>query len=505
MNRKLRRGVFCLGFSVAVLAALDGFSAMPAGKKVVGYLPDYRLGQLPSINFGNVTHVCYFSLDADVKGNLVSTPDFAAGLPSVVATVHAAGKKVSVCVGGWLTDSYFSPIAKSATARANFISQLVAYCRNNNLDGVDLDWEPVATADVAAYSTLIREMKLALTPYGLLLSAAVNWKQYDIEASAATSLDWVSVMAYDMNYAHPDHSTYADAVWAMTFWAQSGIDKNKLLMGVPFYGLDEGWVNEKTYAEIMNLYNPGPDVNTVGGFGFNGVTLVKAKTSYALSAGFGGMMIWELGQDTFDNRSLLSALATTMGQTNVVIPALSPPWLTTDIGTVGLVGNAVQSNGVFTVAGAGYGIGGRADDFRFVYQTLSGNGEIRARVPSQGSTNLWAMAGVMIRESLNSNARFAFMAVNSSKTFEFQARTTTGGKAVSTSGGAMNTAPNNWIRLVRSGNTVTAYKSGDGKSWIKVKSTSVSMASSIYLGLAVTSASTGNLNKVVFDTITAIP
>ena len=502
-----KTGAVCL-YLMAVMTVgftLGSSAAIPADKKVVGYLPDYRLSELPSINFGNVTHVCYFSLDADTSGNLVAGSSFTAGLAQVVAKVHGAGKKVSVCVGGWLTDGYFSPLAKSPTARANFISQLVAFCRNNGFDGVDLDWEPVATADVPAYSTLIKELKTALTPYGLLLSVAVNFKRYDIDASAAASLDWVSVMAYDMNYAHPDHSTYADAVAAMTFWTQSGIDKAKLLMGVPFYGLDEGWVNALTYADILDLYNPGPDVNTIGGFGFNGITVVKAKTAYALSTGFGGMMIWELGQDKFDSRSLLTALATAMGQTVVVTPSLPAPWVSVDIGSVGLVGSASQTGGVFTVAGAGYGIGGRADDFRYLYQTLSGDGEIRARIPSQSGTAAGAMAGVMIRESINSNSRFAFLEVSPVKKFSFDVRSSTGGKASSSSGGVMNAAPNNWVRLVRAGNTITGYKSADGKSWTKVSSTTLKMGSSITLGVAVTSANATILNTAVFDNVTAVP
>ncbi len=498
---RLKGLVVCL--LAVVVIPLTGYSAIPADKKVVGYLPDYRLDELPSINFGNVTHVCYFSLDADINGNLIVGSSFQAGLPAVVAKVHGAGKKVSVCVGGWLTDGYFSPIASSASARATFIGQLVAFCRNNSLDGVDLDWEPVADGDVAAYSILIKELKTALSPYGLLLSVAVNFKRYDIQAVAAPYLDWISVMAYDMNYAHPDHSSYNDAVAAMAFWVQSGIDKSKLLMGIPFYGLDEGWVNAITYADILDLYNPGPDLNLIGGFGYNGVTVVKAKTAYALSAGFGGMMVWELGQDKFDARSLLSVLATAMGQQ--VVPALPSPWLTADIGSVGLVGGATQTAGTYSVTGAGYGIGGRADDFRYVYQTLTGDGEIKARMISQSAVSSAACAGVMIRESLMTDARFIMIDITPGKTFSCQVRTSTGGKASTTAAGAMNAAPNNWIRVVRSGKTVTTYKSINGTAWTKIQSTSLSMASSITIGLAVTSANTAVLNNGVFDQITVIP
>lgn len=505
MMTSYRGSVLSAFLLAAVLVALETSAAIPVGKKVIGYLPDYRLSELAKINLGNVTHVVYSSIDADVNGNLMIASGLGAGLPSVVGAVHGAGKKVTLCVGGWLTDGYFHAISASPAARANFISQLVSYCRNNKLDGVDLDWEPVADGDVPAYTILIQELHTALAPYGLLLSVAVSSKHYDILASAAASLDWVSVMAYDMNWAHADHSSYVDAVASMTFWAQSGIEPAKLVMGVPFFGLNEGWVTALTYAEIVDTYNPGPDVNNVGGFGFNGATLIKAKTAYALSSGFGGMMIWELGQDKFDSRSLLTVLATAMGQDVVPIPVLPAPWVSSDVGPVGLIGSASQSNGVFTVAGAGADIGGRSDAFRYVYQSLSGDGSIVARVPSQTGTSSSAKAGVMIRETLNSNSRFVFMDVTVAKTYGLLIRTSTGGKASSYSGGTMATAPNNWVRLVRVGNTLTAYKSSDGVKWTLVKSCSLTMAPTIYIGLAVTSRSTTSLSTARFDNMTVVP
>jgi endoglucanase len=48
------------------------------------------------------------------------------------------------------------------------------------------------------------------------------------------------------------------------------------------------------------------------------------------------------------------------------------PWLTQDIGAVGVTGGASLSNGVFTVTGAGADIWGTFDALRFVYVSVSG-------------------------------------------------------------------------------------------------------------------------------------
>src|SRR4029453_8723191 len=87
-----------------------------------------------------------------------------------------------------------------------------------------------------------------------------------------------------------------------------------------------------------------------------------------------------------------------------VLPA---PWADRDIGSVGGAGAAGFASGTYTVIGGGADIWGSADAFHFAYQTLVGDGQITARVGTQESTAGWAKAGVMIRESLNANAKQA--------------------------------------------------------------------------------------------------
>jgi hypothetical protein len=504
-RQKTRFAVLVALTAAALGMPLSAGAQIPAGKKVVGYFPEYRLSALPLVNFDNLTHVIFWGLDADAAGNLVVGGSAAAGLPQVESVVHAHGKKISVCVGGWLSDAYFSPLANSSAARANFIAALVGFCQSHRLDGVDLDWEPVDDADVPAYSTLLRELGTALHAQGMLLSVAVAATHYDVQPTVAPYVDWIAVMAYDMNWAHADHSTYADSVNAMNFWAQSGIDRAKLMMGVPFFGLNEGWANALSYAEIVDLYHPAPDVNDAGGYGFNGPDLIKDKTTFALGQGFGGMMIWELGQDTFDSCSLLTAMVSAMSGNQPVPPPIPAPWQSADIGSPGVAGSSVNDNGAFTVTGAGVLGTGRADSFRFVYQPMNADGEIRARIPALTASASSAVAGVMIRESLSANARCAMLGLTSGRTLVYLARSSTGGKMASMQSGAAPPAPGDWVRLVRAGKVITAYKSADGVSWTKVSSTSISMASTVNVGLIVASQSKTVSCRATFDNLAVTP
>lgn len=91
---------------------------------------------------------------------------------------------------------------------------------------------------------------------------------------------------------------------------------------------------------------------------------------------------------------------------------LPAPWVTQDIGAVGATGSATYSSGTFTVTGSGADIWGTADEFRYVYQTASGDCEIKGRVVTQGNTNPWAKSGVMIRETLTAGSKHGMMIVN---------------------------------------------------------------------------------------------
>ncbi len=178
------------------------------------------------------------------------------------------------------------------------------------------------------------------------------------------------------------------------------------------------------------------------------------------------------------------------------------PWSSNDIGSVGISGDADHASGVFTIQGSGADINGTADAFHFVHQVIEGDCDIIARVSSQTNTHSWAKAGVMIRESLDPNAKRLLMVVTPNYGFRYQYRLTTGGSTpTSTGGGSLYASPNNWVRLVRDGDDFTAYKSADGSNWTQVASTSIPMNSAIYVGLAVCSHDNSELSTATFDNV----
>ncbi|MGE3403277.1 MAG: hypothetical protein AB7K63_11845, partial [Vicinamibacterales bacterium] len=177
--------------------------------------------------------------------------------------------------------------------------------------------------------------------------------------------------------------------------------------------------------------------------------------------------------------------------------SLPAAFSTGDIGAVGRTGAAGGSRGLFSVDGAGADVWSTSDAFRFTYTPLTGNGSIVTRVAAETNEHVWVKAGVMMRESLAANSRHAFMLVSPGKGLAFQRRTATGGQSTHTAGGS-GTAPY-WVKLTRDGSTITAYRSLDGQNWSQVGSDTIAMASTIYVGLAVSSHVYGVTANATFD------
>ena len=171
-----------------------------------------------------------------------------------------------------------------------------------------------------------------------------------------------------------------------------------------------------------------------------------------------------------------------------------------DLGSPSPAGSYSETSGTYTVNGGGTDINGTSDKFQFVYKSLTGDGSIIARVINVEDTDSWAKAGVMFRNALTTGSANAFVALTPGNGATFQWRSNANGSTnASTFIGA---AIPYWVRLTRSGSSFTAYRSSDGVTWTQVGSTiTLSMGSTVYVGLAVTSHSSGNLCTSIFSNV----
>jgi len=314
---KLAAGAFALVTAAAGTAfALAGqhsagAAALPSNFRSIGYMPSWS-GSVDSIQYGKLTHVnCAFVLP-NANGSLQAV-DNPGKLSSLVSLAHGNNVKVSISIGGWNNgdDSAFEALAGNASARGAFVSNVVNFVNQYNLDGADIDWEyPDPGGSAGNYAALMQQLSGALHGRGKLLTAAVvseGGTANGVPPAVFGYVDWLNIMAYD---GGSPHANYDWAVNSVNFWKSRGLPAGKAVMGVPFYSRP----SYLTYASLvaMDPANANRDCTTVNGSQecYNGLPTVKRKTQWAM-ANAGGVMNWELSQDTNTGTSLVSAIYAT--------------------------------------------------------------------------------------------------------------------------------------------------------------------------------------------------
>jgi hypothetical protein len=199
--------------------------------------------------------------------------------------------------------------------------------------------------------------------------------------------------------------------------------------------------------------------------------------------------------------------------------ASGPTWSSQDIGAVTAAGSwclgaacaPAQPDGTFQLSGSGADIGlcggvpcgnGTTDEFFYVYQAVSGDATLTARVASIAMVTDWSKAFLAMRDGLNDDAAFVSLAVPATASygyFWFYRGTPGGGLAFpapATPGGTPV-----WFRIVRRGNVFTGLYSADGVAWNQLASMTIAMSTTLQIGLAVVSRMNGSLTMGVFDNV----
>ncbi|XP_066963997.1 LOW QUALITY PROTEIN: acidic mammalian chitinase-like [Macrobrachium rosenbergii] len=310
--------------------------------------------------------------------------------------------KTILGVGGWNEGSTkYSEMAADPAKRKIFIDSTITLLKKHDFDGLDMDWEyPTQRGgnpeDYVNYISLLKELSEALHAEGMILTAAVSAGKATIDPAynipeMSKYLDVINLMTYDLHgswepYAHHHSILYAhpndtgETLWlnqdfAVNYWLEKGAPKEKMVLGVPFYGRtfrlkDE--TNTGIYAPAPNPGMAGPYTRQTGFLGYNEICEAQLTTSwtivhdpdmnepyayyfpynyiwvgyedpdsvaikaqYALDKGLAGCMVWSVETDDFHGTChgrkfpLLNTLLEVLSGGIVTKPPTAPPKTTT--------------------------------------------------------------------------------------------------------------------------------------------------------------------------------
>nr|KYP33297.1 Cysteine-rich receptor-like protein kinase 10 [Cajanus cajan] len=269
--------------------------------------------------------------------------------PSITTLLSTGGDQNSATIQSMLTN---------ASSRNPFIQSSIAMARLYGFHGLDLSWSTIETSsDADNLGQLFHEWRLAAkseannsTLPELFLTAAVqaspdlNYGSYPVDRMRS-NLDWVHVNAYSyhtpstQNFTaapsalYDPHNTYINTDYYIKAWIGKGLEANKLVLGLPFFGFawklqnpdndkigalatgpaggaDDGSIS---YRDIKNsvqqngaqvVYN-GTYVTNYCSFGstwigYDDVEVVQNKVSYAREKGLLGYYVWQISHDDQD-------------------------------------------------------------------------------------------------------------------------------------------------------------------------------------------------------------
>ncbi|KAK0066103.1 chitinase-3-like protein 1 [Biomphalaria pfeifferi] len=312
--------------------------------------------------------------------------------------------KVLLAVGGWNIGSEpFVPMIRDEHTRNTWIQNVVKYVRKHSFDGFDMDWEFPATRgsppeDKYRFTLLMKGLYEAFEEEAkesgkekLLLTIAAASGTYYIDQSYEPSkiiqyIDYMFLMTYNYHgqwekwtghhsglYPHKDDPKTGEKSqlyqeWSIDYWLNVGISKDKLVVGIPTYGMtytladpddhgirapavggghkgeytretgilayyeicknlqDEGWKSEWIDEQSVPFAYGGDQWA-----GYEDKKSISIKASNILKRDLAGAFVWSVEMDDFGNvcgqgnYPLLNTITESIGGSSVARPAAAHP------------------------------------------------------------------------------------------------------------------------------------------------------------------------------------
>ena len=327
----------------------------PGARWVAGYYAGYQRSAYPetAVDFSKLTHVFMGAVlprtDATLDTTFYITNTTGPQVARTLATrAHQAGRKALLMLGGAGAHDGFVGAA-SSTNRATFIANILATMDRLGYDGVDVDWEPITSADRPAVLALLQGLRAARPT--MLITIPVGWANTNFPGEidgwygqVADVVDQVNIMTYSMagpysGWVSWHHSALSgnggnhpsSAASSAALYLAAGVPAAKLGLGLGFYGscwrgvtqplqsitgatlIDDD--NQMNYAAIMASYyvaaNRSWDASAQapylsfatgrGPLGCNFISYedeqsIAAKGAYIRNNGLGGAIIWTIGE-----------------------------------------------------------------------------------------------------------------------------------------------------------------------------------------------------------------
>ena len=248
-------------------------------REVFGFLPYWELNSSSTtLDYSKLSTIAFFGVGADAYGNLqkknsdgTTTVGWSgwtsSKMTSIINAAHQKHTRVVLTVQSfaWTTAQLDrqKKLLGSSTARLRLAQQIAAAVRDRGADGVNLDFEPLASTYEEEFTALVRtirsELNKVASGYQLTFDTTGYIGNYPIEAATAPGgADAIFIMGYDYRGSS---STPVGSIAPMgrdgydireTVAAYAArVSPSKLILGVPYYG--RAWSTDTDQFNAKNI------------------------------------------------------------------------------------------------------------------------------------------------------------------------------------------------------------------------------------------------------------
>lgn len=182
-------------------------------------------------------------------------------IPTIVNDVMVDGQKARLKDG-----NFMHQILGNELRRKQHIQEIVELLRVQEFDGIDIDYENLNIQDREIFIQFLKELKEALQKFDKRLVVTLEPKREEVSYRGPGAANWheigqiadqIRLMCYNLHYVNSDPGPIAPKDWVseVVQYALENIPKEKIVVGLPFFGIDwieKGRAKSLTTAQILS-------------------------------------------------------------------------------------------------------------------------------------------------------------------------------------------------------------------------------------------------------------
>ncbi len=232
-------------------------------RQIFGFLPYWELGDSDTVlNYSLLSTIAYFSVGATKSGNLrKTTADGSAttgwagwtssAMTKVIDNAHSAGTRVvlTLSVFAWSSSeaAVQASILGSAANRLRLAQQTAAAVRDRGADGVNLDFEPIASGYADEFVAFVKALRSELDKihkgYQITFDTTGYVGNYKVADLISAGADAMFLMGYDFRTSGSSPVGSIAPIAGPAYDVHDALDAflarvpaSRIILGVPYYG-----------------------------------------------------------------------------------------------------------------------------------------------------------------------------------------------------------------------------------------------------------------------------